>query len=274
MNAVLLTHASPFQIACANTLCEAGVIKTVIVEEGTSIAPEWLTLKDLVWRLKGAWKGMRAVPPSNLRCGLGHLTNLLHHRRYYGRQAFHHRRLLRRYQAFDTRLRVVCVNDINGPEAISAMERATPELVFVHGTRLIRRPLRERAGVPFVNLHWGWSPDYRAEGIVSALAREGPHALGVTVHLLDDGIDSGEILSQARPTVDALDNFYSIAVKLTVLGTELFLKVAETYRRDGCLAGTTQTLHPSQLFSGRYLLEHPELYALGWRALKNGHQRR
>ena len=75
---------------------------------------------------------------------------------------------------------------------------------------------------PFINMHWGWSPDYRGEGIIPALALEGPYALGVTVHLIDLGIDSGEIISRLRPEVDERDNFYSLGLKLCMLGTDLF----------------------------------------------------
>ena len=127
----------------------------------------------------------------------------------------------------------------------------------------------ESVRVPFVNLHWGWSPDYRAEGIVSALALEGPEALGVTVHLIDEGIDSGHILYRARPTVDPRDNFYSVALKLTVLGTDLLLKVAGDFVREGRLVGLRQSTHKAQLFSGKRLSEHPEWYSMAWANLRN-----
>ena len=272
MSSVLLTRESAFQISCANTLFQAGIARTVVVEAGASMPGEWLTLRDLAWRLKVAWNSMRTAPPrACLGRGIAHLANLLSHRRYYGHRAFHRRRLLHNGQVFDPGLTVIRVCDINAPDALEAVQRAKPKLVFVYGTRLIRRAMREHVPVPFVNLHWGWSPDYRAEGIVSALAREGPRALGVTVHLLDDGIDSGNILYQARPTVDPLDNFYSLGLKLTRLGTELFLRVADAYTRQGRLMGVKQTLHPSQLFSGDYLRNHPEFYPLAWRNLKDGY---
>jgi len=272
MNAVLLTHESPFQIYCANQLFRAGVLEAIVVEDGFSIRRERLNLRDIFSSLRA---GLHNVYTDSVRGwwrAWWQLHNLVHHHLYYGHRTLHHQRLLRDCEVFNPELSVTRVTDINAAETSAFLHQQKAELVFVHGTRLIRRSVLEAVHAPFVNLHWGWSPQYRAEGIVSALALEGPHALGVTVHLLDEGIDRGPILYQARLTIDALDNFYSLAVKLTVLGTELFLKVAEDYARHGFLRGIPQVTHKSQLFSGKYLRDHPELFRLAWRNLERAQQ--
>jgi methionyl-tRNA formyltransferase len=245
-------------------------LDAVLLEDGVSVRGERLTPRDVLSSLRTGVGNLRAGPISGSRRALLQLVNALNHHTYYGDRDVHHRRILGdNYEAFDPRLRIMPIHDINSPEAIAHVRDANPDLVFVHGTRLIRRGMLETIRAPFVNLHWGWSPDYRAEGILSALALEGPRALGVTVHLIDEGIDSGSILYRSRPTVDPHDNFYSIALKLTVLGTDLFLKVSADYARDGKLVGVRQATQRSQLFSGKRVREHPEWYRLAWKNLRS-----
>lgn len=269
MKTILLIRESAFQIYCANTLFLAGLLDEAMVEDGISVSGEKVTIEDFLSKLRAGLYHILTNPISGPQRTLLHLRNLLNHHKYYGDWHFHHQRILNNYLAFEPKLPIIRVNDINGSQAISYMQKANADLVFVHGTRLIRRAMLESVKAPFVNLHWGWSPNYRAEGIVSALALEGPIALGVTVHLIDEGIDSGDILYQARPTIDTLDNFYSIGLKLTVLGTDLFLRVADDYSKHGELIGAKQMKHKSQLFSGQYLRNHPELHPLAWKNLRN-----
>lgn len=269
MKALLLVRESPFQVYCANRLAEADIIDEVIVEAGISVPPERPAVRELMSRIRVELQEIARNPVRRSRAALMRLGNLVNRGRYYGERAFHERRLLTNYLAFDPRLKITRVDGVNAPAAVSLLVEAKPDAVFVHGTGLIGRHVLDAVEAPFVNLHWGWSPDYRGEGIVSALALEGPQALGVTVHLIDEGIDSGDILYRARPTLDRLDNFYAIGLKLTVLGTELMVRVAgDLERRDGGVP-LKQVRQKSQLFSGRYLREHPELYPAAWRRLRH-----
>lgn len=273
MKAVLLIRESAFQIYCANRLFQAGILESVVVEAGVSVPRARPTLREALSGIRVEVWEMGRRPIARSTAALTRLANLVNRRRYYGDREFHEQRLLRDYRVLEPALTVVPVDSVNSPVVISYLQGAKPDLAFVHGTGLIRRHVLDAVTAPFVNLHWGWSPDYRGEGVVSALALEGPAALGVTVHVIDEGIDSGDILYRARPIVDPFDNFYSIGLKLTVLGTELFLRVADDFARHGTCSGTKQVRQPSQLFSGRYLREHPDLYRAAWSTLRRGVRR-
>jgi methionyl-tRNA formyltransferase len=57
------------------------------------------------------------------------------------------------------------------------------------------------------------------------MLREGkPELVGVTVHHIDPGIDSGDIILTARPELMSSDTFERIEVKAFLLGIELLLK--------------------------------------------------
>jgi methionyl-tRNA formyltransferase len=194
--------------------------------------------------------------------------NVVFHERFFGDREYHNNRILRHnYKTIDPELAAVSFNDINDEDCVSWIGQYKPDFVFVFGTCLIRRRLLEAFQCPVVNMHWGWSPDYRAEGIVSALATGGSKDLGVTVHLLDISVDGGDILYQERIVIDIHDNFYSIGLKLALRGTELFIRSYQNFEKDGSLAGMKQDTSRGKLYSGEFMRRHPQLYYQAWKNL-------
>ena len=77
------------------------------------------------------------------------------------------------------------------------MAEAEPDLVVVHGTRIIAERVLREIAVPVVNVHAGITPRYRGvHGGYWAFADGRPELAGTTVHLVDAGIDTGGILGQ------------------------------------------------------------------------------
>lgn len=88
---------------------------------------------------------------------------------------------------------------LNDAEVLEFLQRRQPELVVFTGGGILRRPVLERAGRGVVNCHMGILPDYRGMNVVEWALLEGrPDLLGLSVHLMDEGIDTGPLLS-VRP---------------------------------------------------------------------------
>jgi phosphoribosylglycinamide formyltransferase-1 len=95
------------------------------------------------------------------------------------------------------------VATVNDDTTVDLLLTLAPALVVVHGTRIIADSVLRRLDVPVINLHAGVTPRYRGvHGGYWALADGRPDLAGTTVHLVDDGIDTGGILGQAtfQPT--------------------------------------------------------------------------
>jgi len=266
---ILLTRKSAFQIYCANYLWKKGLITTVIFEEGSSIPNSRGKINYPI-----LWKKMMEILTSTLYkpfISFERLRFILNKNKYFGSQETYNKQILRdNYEKLDVGLVSMTVSDINSQQVKSIIQDLNPGLVIVFGTRLIKSQLFESCSAKFVNMHWGWSPDYRGEGIVSALAMQGKEALGVTVHLISSKIDGGNILYRARPEVDKSDNFYSIGLKLTILGIELLAKAVEKYKESGQLIGEPQDLAKGHLYNSKYMLSHIEFYCKAWKRLKKG----
>jgi methionyl-tRNA formyltransferase len=79
------------------------------------------------------------------------------------------------------------------------LKRLAPSAVAVYGTRIIRRATLDATRAPFINYHAGINPKYRGQhpGYWALVAGDREN-VGVTIHLVDEGIDTGSVLYQAR----------------------------------------------------------------------------
>lgn len=99
-------------------------------------------------------------------------------------------------------------DSVNEDKCIDYLESVKPSIVIVNGTRILSKRLLDRLSSVFINMHTGITPDYRGvHGGYWALVNNDYDKCGVTIHLVDQGIDTGGILYQDRIMTTAKDNF-------------------------------------------------------------------
>jgi len=128
--------------------------------------------------------------------------------------------------------RVLVVETINDSVVVEHLRQVSPKLVLVNGTRIIRAPVLNATSSPFINTHVGITPDYRGvHGGYWALWNKEPENFGVTLHLVDEGVDTGNILAQeiVRPT--PTDNFASYALLQQLAAFEKLKTLLETIEK-------------------------------------------
>lgn len=88
---------------------------------------------------------------------------------------------------------------INKPESLAAIRALSPDiLVSIGGNEIFRRPLIGLAPKGCLNLHSALLPKYRGLMPSFWVLRFGEQYTGVSVFLVDEGIDSGPIYVQKR----------------------------------------------------------------------------
>ncbi|HSN09178.1 MAG TPA: formyl transferase [Hanamia sp.] len=137
--------------------------------------------------------------------------------------------ILEKYGLKDTPLpaeKVIGVPSVNSAECISLLQKIKPELVIVNGTRIISKEILKAVPVKFVNIHAGITPKYRnVHGGYWAIVNNDIENCGVTVHLVDEGIDTGNIIYQQKITITPKDNFATYPVLQLAEGI-IYLKKA------------------------------------------------
>ncbi|MEJ5961311.1 formyl transferase [Pedobacter immunditicola] len=96
------------------------------------------------------------------------------------------------------------VDSVNSKQTLALLKAIEPDLVIVNGTRIISKNVLQNIPCKFINTHVGITPKYRGvHGAYWALVNNDPENCGVTVHFVDQGIDTGQVIYQEniRPTV-------------------------------------------------------------------------
>jgi len=119
--------------------------------------------------------------------------------------------ILEKYNLHDSPLpvnKVIEVNSVNSSACISHIKNLNAELIVVNGTRIISKDVLNSTSIKFINIHAGITPKYRnVHGAYWALVNNDTENCGVTVHLVDAGIDTGKIIYQEKIPVTSKDNF-------------------------------------------------------------------
>jgi len=115
---------------------------------------------------------------------------------------------------------------LNSDETLAFLEGVGIDTVAVFGTNMIKPPLLGRWPGRMINMHLGLSPYYRGTATnFYPLLNEEPEYVGATIHLLNEGIDSGPILRHARPEIVADDTPHTIGCKAILAGIEALILV-------------------------------------------------
>jgi folate-dependent phosphoribosylglycinamide formyltransferase PurN len=147
----------------------------------------------------------------------------------------------------------VDVSSVNSDEVKRLLRELDPDVVVINGTRIIRGDVLETIDATFINMHAGITPAYRGiHGGYWALVEGDREACGVTVHVVDAGIDTGHVVGQALISPSTADNIVTYPFLQLAAG----LPLMEEAVRDAS-KGTLKTRAPIRQQSR--LWSHPTL---------------
>ncbi|RTL71977.1 MAG: formyl transferase [Hyphomicrobiales bacterium] len=120
------------------------------------------------------------------------------------------------------------VGSVNSLACRAALKALAPDVVLVYGTRIIRRETLRAVDVPFINYHAGFNPLYRGQhgAYWARTVGDDAHA-GLTVHLVDEGVDTGDVLYQAVSAFDPADNITTYQYRQMADAIPLVIRAAE-----------------------------------------------
>jgi len=131
-------------------------------------------------------------------------------------------------------------NDLSSDTVLAELKDIDPDVIAVFGTSVIQDTVIDAFPGRIINMHLGLSPYYRGSGTnFWALYNEEPEYVGATIHFLDRGIDSGEIIHHARPMIKQGDNQHDIGCKTIIAGTEKLIQAVRE-KLDGTIRSYPQ----------------------------------
>ncbi len=110
-------------------------------------------------------------------------------------------------------------------DILECLRMLSPDLIVVAAYGQILQPrLLEIPTFGCLNVHASLLPAYRGASPVTAALLDGLNATGATIMLMDEGMDTGPVLAQARLPIRAGDTADALSQRLAARGAELLIE--------------------------------------------------
>ena len=124
------------------------------------------------------------------------------------------------------------VPDLNGPAAVAKLLSLEADLGIVLGTRVLRRDIFSVPRLGCINLHKGHVPDYRGLPPGFWELYDGAESAGITVHFVDSGLDTGDVIATSEIPIEPLDTPDTLLEKLHREGKRVLAEAVSSIQRD------------------------------------------
>jgi len=148
-----------------------------------------------------------------------------------------------------TRYLNIGCGEINTPRLLDYLKPFKPDIIGVLGSSLLRQEMISLPSAAIINIHSGLSPYYRGTWSYGwPLVNREPEYIGVTVHHVNAGIDTGDIIYQTRPLLAESDDLNAIFLKVIAEGIELMVKAIGEISERGSILSYQQPRDTGRLY--------------------------
>jgi len=174
--------------------------------------------------------------------------------------------ILQQYNADDREnptVSVIAVDSVNMPSAIEQIRIIGPAAVFLVSCRMLSASTLAAMPCPVINFHAGINPQYRGlMGGYWARVENDEDNFGATVHLVDAGVDTGDILYRSHMIPSKNDTMHTYPLLQTAASTDIAIRAI-----DDVLSGNLKPL-PANGISRQWY--HPPIWTWLWNGFLRG----
>jgi len=128
----------------------------------------------------------------------------------------------------------ITVDSINSPQVSEFLMKIKPDITIVMGTSIIKPHILDICGRDVINIHGGYLPDYRGNHcFFFALYNEDYEKIGSTLHYVNRGIDTGDIIEVVKPYIDKNDNAETLYCRAELLAIHRLMDLLKEYDTKG-----------------------------------------
>ncbi|MCP4992739.1 MAG: hypothetical protein GY934_02975 [Gammaproteobacteria bacterium] len=193
-----------------------GVIKTQAVE----FSPQGIKKLRKYFKKTG-WRFAWLLFWQRLLQGLGFTITLL--------LPFLRRRLKPAWKiAAERDIPVLYCKNINDARSEAFIRKLAPDLLIsAYFSQILKPPIIQLPKMGTLNVHPGWLPAYKGAMAYFWVLRHGEHRAGVTVHWIDNGIDTGVLISRKSFLLKQGMTQQNVLVISAVIGARLLQRIGK-----------------------------------------------
>ncbi|MEK6278970.1 MAG: formyl transferase [Acidobacteriota bacterium] len=154
---------------------------------------------------------------------------------------------------------VLTVDWINDPSVSELLRNVRPELTVIICTSILKKEVLEAAGELIINVHGGYLPYYRGNHcFFFALYNRTFDRIGSTLHFVDEGIDTGDIIEVVTPPIYKADTAETLYCRAEKLAIHRLADLLDRWQQGESLPRSPQTMR-GRLYKTRDRKPHHDL---------------
>ena len=147
--------------------------------------------------------------------------------------------------AFEYNIDFLPMENVNDSASIKKLGHYKSDIyISMSFNQILKREILQSCEKGFINCHAGALPFYRGRNILNWALINDEKEFGVTVHHVDEGIDTGDIIIQKMVEINDSDNYASLLDKATIVCSELLYEAILDIAAGKANRIPQDTIHP------------------------------
>ncbi|MDE6590166.1 MAG: methionyl-tRNA formyltransferase [Oscillospiraceae bacterium] len=145
--------------------------------------------------------------------------------------------------------------------ALGILQELKPDLIVVAAYgKILPTDILNLPAMGCINVHSSLLPRYRGAAPINWVILDGENETGVTIQYMEEGVDTGDILAQAKTPIDLDENAASLYDRLALMGADLLVKTVKALEE-----GTVNAIPQDDSLSCHAPMLSKELSPMDWR---------
>ena len=163
----------------------------------------------------------------------------------------------------DSTIHRIAIPSANSPELLKTLDEIRPAALLLVSCRMMKAQTLAAISCPVLNFHAGINTQYRGlqGGYWSRIQRDEEN-FGATVHLVDPGVDTGDVLYQSRTKPSKRDTMHTYPLLQTAAATGIIVAAM----RDAA----SGNLKPLKIAAPSRQWYHPPIWTWLWNGVTRG----
>lgn len=163
----------------------------------------------------------------------------------------------------DPKVPRIAIPSANGPELLKALDEIRPAALMLFSCRMVKAETLAAITCPVLNFHAGINPQYRGlqGGYWSRIQRDEEN-FGGTVHLVDPGVDTGDVIYQQRLKPSKRDTLHTYPLLQTAASTGIIVQAMHD--------AVSGNLKPLKIAGPSRQWYHPPIWTWLWNGVTRG----
>ena len=134
----------------------------------------------------------------------------------------------------DLQKKIVEVHSVNNKHLQKYIESMSPDLIITFGTGIVKPQIFNIPKWGTINIHRGDASSYRGlDSDLWAIKNEEFDKINVTIHYVDEDLDTGDILMEGNQPLKEVEEIYHLRYHTTILATDMMLRTLNLFKEKG-----------------------------------------